>query len=178
MTKSFPYLALDSAGRRTILCDHPVPMFGDNKKETQKMTLSADQLTRYVGMRIRNPAAADRYWARCMGQDAAMDDETVGRIKEFLSDKLSDEDHAKVCSMLSGDVDAQDTEPDDVELPKNAIGRAADAKADFLRRFPDAAKINIDSSGIQPSKRASSYSDAGAASFAAMFPDAMQIRLL
>ena len=29
MTKSFPYLALDSAGRRTILCDHPVPMFGD-----------------------------------------------------------------------------------------------------------------------------------------------------
>ena len=28
MTKSFPYLALDSAGRRTILCDHPVPMFG------------------------------------------------------------------------------------------------------------------------------------------------------
>jgi hypothetical protein len=63
MTKSFPYLALDSAGRRTILCDHPVPMFGDNvttKKETTKMkTLSADQLTRYVRIRVRNPAAAD-----------------------------------------------------------------------------------------------------------------------
>ena len=29
MTKSFPYLAMDSAGRRTILCDYPVPMFGD-----------------------------------------------------------------------------------------------------------------------------------------------------
>jgi hypothetical protein len=61
-----------------------------------------------------------------MGQDAAMDDETIARIKEFLSDKLSDKDHTKLCAMLAGDdAEAEDTEPppDDVELPKNATVR-------------------------------------------------------
>jgi hypothetical protein len=117
MTKSFPYLALDSAGRRTILCDHPVPMFGDNtaKKETTKMTrtLSADQLTRYVGIRIRNPAAADRYWARCAGtaRDGTIDDETTEKLKGFLRSRLSAEDHERVCNMLAGDVEAEDMEP-------------------------------------------------------------------
>jgi hypothetical protein len=181
MTKSFPYLALDSAGRRTILCDHPVPMFGD-KKETQKMTLSADQLTRYVGMRIRNPAAADRYWARCAGtaQDGAMDDETVEKLKGFLKNKLSAEDHEQVCNMLAGDVEAEDTEPPPNDPDAEPQGKLASdaARADFNRRFPDAAKINIDSSGIQPRGRASSYSAAGAKSYAQMFPDAMRIKLL
>jgi hypothetical protein len=166
-------------------------MFGDNitKKETTKMTrtLSADQLTRYVGIRVRNPAAADRYWARCAGtsQDGAMDDETVEKLKGFLRSRLSAEDHEQVCNMLAGDVEAEDTEPapDDVELPKNAIERplkrsaAADAKADFNRRFPDASRIRIDNSGIRHRQRASSYSAADAASFAAMFPDAMKIRV-
>jgi hypothetical protein len=186
MTKSFPYLALDSAGRRTILCDHPVPMFGSKtttKKETSKMKkeLSADQLSRYVGMRIRNPAAADRYWARCAGtaQDGAMDDETVEKLKGFLKNKLSAEDHEQVCNMLAGDVDAQDTEPPPNDPDAEPQGKLASdaARADFNRRFPDAAKINIDSSGIQPRGRASSYSADGAASFAAMFPSASRIKL-
>src|ERR1700692_4845408 len=117
-----PYLALDSAGRRTILCDRPQPgctiggkrnYARDNisNKETAKMTrtLSADQLTRYVGIRVRNPAAADRYWARCAGtaQDGAMDDETVEKLKGFLKNKLSAEDHEQVCNMLAGDVEAE-----------------------------------------------------------------------
>jgi hypothetical protein len=187
MTKSFlPYLALDSAGRRTILCDHPVPMVGDNttNKETSKMTrtLSADQLTRYVGIRVRNPAAADRYWARCAGtaQDGAMDDETVEKLKGFLKNKLSAEDHEQVCNMLAGDVEAEDTEPPPGDPDDGPQGKLASdaARADFNRRFPDAAKINIDSSGIQPRGRASSYSAADAKTFAQMFPDAMKIGLL
>ena len=171
MTKSFPYLALDSAGRRTILCDHPVPMFGDNT--TKKETKMAHVMTnREVESHTK------KLVARLLGQDAAVDDETAARIKEFLSDKLSDKDHTALCAMLSGDdVDAQDTEPDDVELPKNAIGRAADARtvAAFNKQFPDAAKINIDSSGIQPRKRPAS---GDMASFNAMFPDAAKIKVL
>jgi hypothetical protein len=191
MTKSFPYLALDSAGRRTILCDHPVPMFGDNttKKETTKMTLSADQLTRYVGMRIRNPAAANRYWARCMGRDiaadAAMDDETTEKLKGFLRSRLSAEDHEQVCNMLAGDVEAEDTEPPPNDPDAEPQGKLASdaARADFYKQFPDAAKIGIDNSGIPhrgraTSGRAASYSADGAASFAAMFPDAARIKVL
>ena len=119
-------------------------------------TLSADQLTRYVGIRVRNPAAADRYWARCAGmaQDGAMDDETAEKLKGFLKNKLSAEDHEQVCNMLAGDFEAEDTEPapndDDDELPMPSRGawHGADDEAtgrdDFNRRFPDAAKINID----------------------------------
>src|ERR1700730_13356826 len=113
MTKSLPYLALDSAGRRTILCDHPVPMFGDNttKKETTKMRRTMSTSEAKIYGRLFPSAAADKFFAKCMGQDAAMDDETVARIKEFLSDKLSDKDHTKVCSMLDGEGEAEDTEP-------------------------------------------------------------------
>src|ERR1700730_11073946 len=96
-------------------------MFDNTTKETTKMkTLSNDQLSHYVGMAIKNPAAANRYWARCMGQDSAMDDETAARFKEFLSDKLSDKDHTKLCSMLdgTGDVEAQDTEPPPDDVPR------------------------------------------------------------
>jgi hypothetical protein len=183
------------------------------KKETKMKTqLSADQLTRYVGIRVRNPAAADRYWARCMGRDiaadAAIDDETAARIKEFLSDKLSDKDHTKLCSMLAGDDEAQDTEPplDDVETPPlpgtprplggmdglsarqrmqatdSMLAKRAKDRDDFFARFPDAARIGIDNSGIQPRPRGRASSvamdAAGVKRFAEMFPDAARIRLL
>jgi hypothetical protein len=183
MTKSFPYLAFDSAGRRTILCDHPVPMFGDKTaKESLKMTrtLSADQLTRDIGIRVRNPAAADRYWARCAGtaQDGAMDDETVEKLKGFLKNKLSAEDHEQVCNMLAGDVEADDTEPAPNDPDAEPQGKLASdaARADFNRHFP--AKIAIDNFGIQPRKRVASYSADGAKSFAEMFPDAAKIKVM
>jgi hypothetical protein len=78
-------------------------------------------------------------------------------------------------------VEAEDTEPppgDPEVKPTGQLAGDAKARADFNRRFPDAAKINIDSSGIQPRGRAASYSAAGAKSFAEKFPDAMKIRLL
>jgi hypothetical protein len=120
LTSKLPQLGMDG-----VLCDRPQDgcFIGgkrnyarDNisKKETTKMkTLSADQLTRYVGIRVRNPAAADRYWARCAGtaQDGAMDDETVEKLKGFLKSRLSAEDHEQVCNMLSGDAEAEDNEP-------------------------------------------------------------------
>ena len=34
-----------------------------------------------------------------MGQDAAMDDETVEKLKKFLKNKLSAEDHEQVCNV-------------------------------------------------------------------------------
>ena len=157
-------------------------------------TLSADQLTRYVGIRVRNPAAANRYWARCMGRDiaadAAMDDETTEKLKGFLKSRLSAEDHEQVCNMLTGDVEAEDTESPAVDPGAKPTGQlakagdklprtAADAKAvaDFHARFPGLAAVKIDNSGLQP-RRASSYSAAGAKSFAELFPDAMKIGLL
>jgi hypothetical protein len=78
MTKSFPYLALDSAGRRTILCDHPVPMFGD-KLTTKKETKMAHVMTnREVQSHTK------KLVARLLGQDSAVDDETAARIKFAL----------------------------------------------------------------------------------------------
>jgi hypothetical protein len=191
MSRQLPYLAMDG-----VLCDRPQDgcFIGgkrnyarDNisKKETKMTrTLSTDQLIHYVGIRVRNPAAANRYWARCMGRDiaadAAMDDETVEKLKGFLRSRLSAEDHEQVCNMLSGDVEAEDNEPAPGDPEAKPAGQfAGDAKArdDFNRRFPDAAKINIDSSGIQPRKRVASYSADGAKSFAQRFPDAMKIKL-
>ena len=135
--------------------------------------------------RLFPSAAADKFFAKCMGQDAAMDDETVARIKEFLGDKLSDKDHTKVCSMLDGEGEAEDTEPPPNDPDAEPQGKlASDAtRDDFYKQFPDAAKIGIDNSGIPhrgraTSGRASSYSAAGAASFAAMFPDAARIKVL
>ena len=173
MTKSFPYLALDSVGRRTILCDHPVPMFGDNT--TKKETKMAHVMTnREVESHTK------KLVARLLGQDSAVDDETAARIKEFLSDKLSDKDHTALCAMLAGDVEAQDTEPPPNDPDAEPQGKLASdaARADFNRRFPDASRTRIDNSGIQPRRRASSYSAAGATSFAAMFPDAARIKVL
>jgi hypothetical protein len=146
-------------------------------------TLSADQLTSYVGIRVRNPAAADRYWARCAGtaQDSSMDDETTEKLKGFLRSRLSAEDHEQVCNMLAGDVEAEDTEPapgDPDDEPQGKLASDA-ARADFNRQFPDASRTRIDNSGIQPQprRRAASYSAAGAASFAAMFPDQARVKL-
>jgi hypothetical protein len=119
--------------------------------------------------------------ARLLGQDAAIDDETAGKIKEFLKSKLSAEDHEKMCSMLAGDVEAEDTEPapNDVDAkPRGQLAGDAKARDDFFARFPDAAKIRIDNSGIQPPARAASYSDAaGAKSFFELVPQAKRIRL-
>ena len=174
MTKSFPYLALDSAGRRTILCDHPVPMFGD-KVTTKKETKMAHVMTnREVQSHTK------KLVARLLGQDSAVDDETAARIKEFLSDKLSDKDHTALCAMLAGDVEAEDTEPAPGDPDAEPQGKLASdaARADFNRRFPDASRTRIDNSGIQPRRRASSYSAPDATSFAAMFPDAARIKVL
>jgi hypothetical protein len=107
-----------------------------------------------------------------------VDDETAARIKEFLSDKLSDKDHTALCAMLAGDVEAEDTEPAPGDPDAEPQGKLASdaARDDFNRRFP--AKIAVDNFGIQPRGRASSYSAAGAKSYAQMFPDAMRIKLL
>jgi hypothetical protein len=184
MTRSMPYLALDSAGERTILCDYPVKMFDNTtKKETAKMnkTLSSDQLSRYVGMRIRNPAAADRYWDKCRGRniavDAAMDDETAEKLKGFLKSRLSAEDHEQVCNMLAGgDVDAEDDLPENAAggpLPKNAS--LAGDSAGFAARFPGLSHVRIDNSGIQPRKRPASGGDV--ADFNARFPGLAKVKL-
>ncbi len=112
------------------------------------------------------------------------DDETAARIKEFLSDKLSDKDHTKLCAMLDGEEDvAEDTEPAPQfrRMPDGRIVEprvAEDAKADFFRRYPDAARMRIDTSGIQPPARTARYSAAASKSFADMFPDAVRIRML
>jgi hypothetical protein len=175
-----PYLALDSAGE-TILCDRPQDgcFIGGKRNYAQdNISNTTKRKTKMAHVMTRQEVESHtkKLVARLLGQDAVMDDETAEKLKGFLKNKLSAEDHEQVCNMLAGDVDAEDTEP---ELPQNAVSRADDAaRADFNRRFPDAAKINIDSSGIQPRGRAASYSSAGAASFAAMFPDSAKIRLL
>jgi hypothetical protein len=188
MAKSFPYLAMDSAGKPTILCDYPVKMFDNTtKKETTKMTntLSADQLSRYIGMRIRNPAAADRYWARCHGRniaaDAAIDDETTGRLKEFLKSRLSGADHEAVCSMLDGEPDAEAQD----DLPENAVERPPEAKkgvaglttdsASFNSRYPGLSHVRLDNSGLPIPKRAS-HSAADTEDFYRRYPDARRIK--
>jgi hypothetical protein len=162
-----------------VLCDYGLPLCSGKittKKETKMNHIMSDREVQ---------SHTKKLVARLLGQDAAIDDETAGKIKEFLKSKLSAEDHEKMCSMLAGDVEAEDTEPppDDVELPKNAIERplkrsaAEDAKADFLRRFPEAARIRIDTSGIQPPARAASYSADGEKSFFELIPQAKRIRL-
>ncbi len=151
--------------------------------------LSADQLSRYVGMRIRNPAAADRYWATCMRRniaaDAAMDDETVGKLKDFLKTKLSPGDHAQVCDMLEAAGGEPDAEAED-DLPENAVERPPEAKkgvaglttdsASFNSRYPRLAHIRNDNSGIQPKRARAPGADA--ASFAERYPGLAKIRCL
>ena len=183
MTKSFPYLAMDSAGKRTILCDYPVKMFDNTtKKETTKMkTMSASDAATYASLFVKNRAVANRFWAKCMGQDSSMDDETAEKLKGFLKSRLTAEDHEQVCSMLAGDIEAQDTEPPPPfrRMPDGRIVEprtAEDSKADFHRRYPGLAAIRIDNSGIQPSRRPAAVSSAEAKSFAERYPGLAHIR--
>jgi hypothetical protein len=162
MTKSFPYLAMDAAGERTILCDYPVPMF-DNaiKPRSTKMTntmLSSDAAFRD---RCERNAQQVRRKYGLATDTAAMDDETIEKLKGFLKNKLSAEDHETLCNMLDGDSEA----PDDVEgkpamdglsarqrmeAADSTFAKRAKDQDDFFARFPDAARIRIDNSGIQP----------------------------
>jgi hypothetical protein len=177
-----PYLALDSAGG-TILCDRPQDgCFIGGKRNYARDNISKKETKMAHVMTNREVESnTKKLVARLLGQDAAMDDETVARIKEFLSDKLSEKDHTKVCSMLAGDVEAEDNEPapgDPDAEPQGKLASDAKARDDFNRRFPDASRTRIDNSGIQPRKRVASYSASGAKSFAELFPDAMKIGLL
>ena len=124
---------------------------------------------------------AKKLVARLLGQDAAVDDETAVRLKEFLKTKLSPGDHAQVCDMLEAagepDVEAQDEPPpDDVELPKNATARLGGAAADaaFRSRYPGLAHVRIDTSGLQPKRAVRQAADV--ASFNARFPGLAKIR--
>src|ERR1700730_10225024 len=117
MTRSMPYLALDPAGKRTILCDHPAKMF-DNTTKEKKAKMAHVMTNQEVQSHTK------KLVARLLGQDEAVDDETIARIKEFLSDKLSDKDHTKLCAMLAGD----DAKAED-DLPENAAGGPLPKKA-------------------------------------------------
>jgi hypothetical protein len=77
-----------------------------------------------------------------------MYDETVEKLKGFLKNKLSAEDHEQVCNMLAGDVEAEDTEPAPGDPDAEPQGKLASdaARADFNRRFPDASRTRIDNS--------------------------------
>ena len=176
MTKSFPYLAMDSAGKRTILCDYPIKMF-DNTTKEKKAKMAHVMTNQEVQSRTK------KLVARLLGQDAAVDDETAARIKEFLKTKLSPGDHAQVCDMLEAagepDVEAQDDDlPENAAggpLPKKASSLAGDS-AGFAARFPGLSHVRIDNSGIQPRARGGSYSDAAARSFADRYPGLQGIR--
>jgi hypothetical protein len=191
MTKNLPYLALDSAGERTILCDYGLPLAGGNvttKKETKKMRTTFDG-AKYGRLFAQDTRAANRYLAQCHGRniaaDAAMDDETAGKLKEFLKTKLSPGDHAQVCDMLEAAGGEPDAEAQD-DLPENAVERPPEAKkgvaglttdsASFNSRFPGLSHVRIDNSGIQPRARGGSYSDAAAKSFADRYPGLAHIR--
>src|ERR1700720_292763 len=110
MTKSFPYLAMDSAGNRTILCDYPVPMFERHKEK--KMKIMSDE---------KAIAHAHHVINRLLAQDADLDDEGKARVKEFLKNKLSAADHETLCSMIDGEGDAQNEPPPD-DVPAKTTG--------------------------------------------------------
>ena len=180
MSRQLPFLAMDG-----VLCDYPLPMVGGKatiKKETKMKTMSTSDAATYGRLFVKNRAVANRFLAKCMGQDAAMDDETVAMIKEFLSDKLSDKDHTKVCAMLNGDVEAQHNEPPPggMEPPAKLRGAAEDARLrdDFSRRNPGLSKIGIDNYGIQPGPRGRvrSHSAADTEDFYRRYPDARRIK--
>ena len=78
MSRQPPYLAMDG-----VLIDRPQPgcvvgKFRDNisnttKKEPQKMkTMSTSDAATYARLFVKNRAVANRFWAKCMGQDATM----------------------------------------------------------------------------------------------------------
>src|SRR3984893_7338992 len=97
-----PYLALDSAGEKTILCDYPVKMFDNTTTKEKKAKMAHVMTNQEVQSHTK------KLVARLLGQDAALDDETVGKIKQFLEDKISAKDHETLCSMLDGEGEAED----------------------------------------------------------------------
>ena len=177
MTNQLPKLAFDG-----VLCDRPQPgcVVGgkrnyarDNISNKKEKTMSRVMSNQEV------QSHAKKLVARLLGQDAAIDDETTGRLKEFLKSRLSGADHEAVCSMLDGepDVEAQDDIPENAAggpLPKKAS--LAGDSAGFAARFPGLAHIKIDNSGIQPRARGGSYSDAAAKSFADRYPGLQGIK--
>lgn len=109
-------------------------------------TMSNSDAATYASLLVKNRAVANRFWAKCMGQDAAMDDETAEKLKGFLKSRLTAEDHEQVCNMLDGDV-AQDpdAEPrgrlaDDERAPRARYSDAASSKS-FAERYPGLAHI-------------------------------------
>ena len=177
MTNQLPKLAFDG-----VLCDRPQPgaSLAESAimRETTLVTKRKRQCRELCGIEeVRSHAK--KLVARLLGQDAAIDDETTGRLKEFLKSRLSGADHEAVCSMLDGepDVEAQD------DIPENAAGGPLPKKASlagdlagFAARFPGLAHIKIDNSGIQPRARGGSYSDAAAKSFADRYPGLQGIK--
>ena len=176
MNRQLPFLALNSVGKRTILNDYSLPMSGGKVTTKKEKTMSRVMSNQEV------QSHAKKLVARLLGQDAALDDEAIGKVKEFLKTKLSPGDHAQVCDMLeaAGDPEAED------DLPENAIERSLVAKkgvaglttdsASFNSRFPGLAHIKNDNSGIQPKRARASGADA--ASFAERFPGLAKIRCL
>jgi hypothetical protein len=168
MTKSFPYLAMDSAGKRSILCDYPIKMFSNiiKKEKTMPRIMTMDETLCH----------AKKVVDRMLAKDSSMDDESIAALKDFLQSKLRPEDHKAACALMDGasngepDVEAED----DVEqgLPRAAI----DAKIGFDQRYPGLAHIKINNSGIAIPKRAANYSDAAAKSFADRYPGLAKIR--
>jgi hypothetical protein len=176
MSRQLPFLALDSAGNRTILNDYSLPMSGGKVTTKKEKTMSRVMTNQEV------QSHAKKLVARLLGQDASLDDETTGRLKEFLKSRLSGADHEAVCSMLDGEPSAAGED----DLPENAIERSPEAKkgvaglatdsASFNSRFPGLAHIRSDNSGIQPRSRGGSYSDAAAKSFADRYPGLQGIK--
>jgi hypothetical protein len=176
MNRQLPFLALDSVGKRTILNDYSLPMSGGKVTTKKEKTMSRVMSNQEV------QSHAKKLVARLLGQDAAIDDETTGRLKEFLKSRLSGADHEAVCSMLDGEPDAEAQD----DLPENAVERPPEAKkgvaglttdsASFNSRFPGLAHIRNDNSGIQPKRARASGADA--ASFAERYPGLAKIRCL
>lgn len=182
MSRQLPFLAMDG-----VLCDYSLPLFGGKAKRENK-TMPNIMTSQEVESHTK------KLVARLLGQDSAMDDETVEKLKGFLKNKLTAEDHEQVCNMLAGDVDAQDTEPPLDDIPAKTLkeqtgismdsmlAKRAKDRDDFFARFPGAARIRIDNSGIQPQPRGRASSvamdAAGAKSFFDRYPGLARVRLL
>jgi len=101
-------------------------------------TMSASDAATYASLFVKNRAVANRFWAKCMGQDSSMDDETAEKLKGFLKSRLTAEDHEQVCNMLDGDV-AQDNEPPPNDPDAKPRGRLAGDERPPRARYSDAA---------------------------------------
>src|ERR1700730_6014671 len=128
------HLAMDG-----VLCDYALPMFGDDANYVLPNIGGGGNVKRN-GAKMNNRAMtmeetqrhARKLVRRLLGQDSVLDNETAEKLKGFLKNKLSAEDHEQVCNMLDGDVEAQDTEPppgDPDAEPKGKLASDA-ARAD------------------------------------------------